>query len=212
MAGAGTKLSKSMTVADFDAAYFYARDLKVFAAELGISTGNFRKIELEQLIREFLQTGVVPTKKPTLPRKDSKGRDVLAEQTIVVNYVGDKRTKQFLRDLVHARNPQAKDKSGQWYWLNDWRRQQQAAAAVFTYGDIADRLLSLMETAGRLPPIPSARMNNFITDFQADPANGGTSRKRILQAWEYLKASPGPKTYAHYKTLPKQGTTNASAR
>lgn len=197
--GSGTALSKAMTVAEFDAGYFYASDLKRFAREIGIATGNFRKIELEDLIREFLATGKVPGKKPTLPRKNPKGRDRLAAETTVVNYVGDKTTKSFLLSLVQARRPGVKDKSGQWYWLNDWRRQKQEVAAVFTYGEMADKLLSLMESEGRLPPIPSARRNNFVTEFRADPDNAGATSEDVQQAWQKLKATPGPKTYDHYK-------------
>ena len=197
--GTDTKLSKTMSVAEFDAAYFYASDLRKFAVELGISVGNFRKNEVESLIREFLVTGVVPAKKPTLPRKDNKSRDVLEEQTIVVNYVGDKTTKSFLLALVWERNPHARNKSGQWYWLNDWRRNQQERGDKFTYGDMAGKLLDLMETEGKLPPIPSARMNNFITEFQADPVNSGSTRNDVLKAWNILKAASGPKTYEYYK-------------
>ena len=190
-----------MTVDEFDAAYFYASDLKKFAAELGISVGNSRKIDLEELIRDYLATGIVSTKKPTLPRKDKKNRDMLKEQTTVVNYVGDKSTKSFWLELVRNRNPNVKDKSGQWYWLNDWQRHHQERGAKFTYGDIADKLLSLMETESHLPPIPSARMNNFITEFQADPCNSGLKRKDILKAWDVLKATSGPKTYERYRSL-----------
>ena len=198
---AETKLSKTMTVKQFDAAYFYASELKAFAREIGIVTGNFRKIELEELIKEFLSTGVVPARKPTLPRKNRNVRDELDEHATVVNYVGDKTTKRFLLDLIQERNPTAKDKSGQWYWLNDWRRKKQEGREPFTYGDVADKLLSLMETEGRLPPIPSARMNNFATEYQADPRNSGATRTQILAAWENLKATPGPKTYEQYKKL-----------
>lgn len=195
------KLSKAMSADEFDAGYYYASELKKFAASLGIKTGNFRKIELETLIRTYLATGEVPDKKPTLPRKNKSERDVLSATTLVENYVGDKTTKSFLLDLVRQINPSAKDKSGQWYWLNDWRRQMQEDNAAFTYRDIADKLLALMETKGRLPPIPSARMNNFITEFLADPVNEGTSREEVLKAWEVLKATPGPKTYDAYKKL-----------
>ena len=122
---------------------------------------------------------------------------------MVVNYVGDKRTKAFLLSLVEAHAPGIKAKSGQWYWLNDWRRQQQGRNTRFTYQMLADRLMALMQTDGRLPQIPSARMNNFITDFQADSANAGVPRADIMRAWEAVKRNPGPKTYAAYSARPK---------
>jgi hypothetical protein len=190
-----------MSVAEFDAGYFYATDLKAFAREIGISVGNFRKTELEDLIREFLATGNVPVKKPVLPRKSGADRDELAANVAVINYVGDKKTKQFLLELVAQTGGDLKNKSGQWYWLNDWRRQQQANDRSFTYQDLADHLHSLMTTKGRLPQIPSARMNNFITDFYSDPQNSDIPRADVLKAWEWLKTKPDPKTYQDYKRL-----------
>ena len=194
-------LHREMSVEEFDNGYFYAAELKAFARDLGITVGNFRKFELEELIREFLQTGKVPDRKPVLPRKTGKARDVLKVDTTVSNYVGDKKTKAFLLELVYAEAPGLSQKSGQWYWLNDWRRKRQEARECFTYGDLADHLRTLMQTKGRLPRCPSARMNNFITDFMADPANAGTSRKEVLEAWNWLKEQPGPKTYGGFCNL-----------
>ena len=190
-----------MSVEEFDNRYFYAADLKAFAREVGIAVGNFRKTELEELIRQFLRTGKVPDRKPAMPRKAGEARDRLKPDTVVTNYVGDRETKIFLLELVHAEAPGLGQKSGQWYWLNDWRRKKQEARACFTYRDLAEHLSELMQTEGRLPQIPSARMNNFITDFRADPANAGIPRKDALKAWKWLKVQPGPKTYAEYRHL-----------
>lgn len=194
-------LRRGMTIEEFDKGYFYASELKAFACDLGITVGNFRKFELEELIREFLRTGKVPDRKPVLPRKAGKARDVLKADTAVTNYVGDKETKAFLLELVYAEVPGLSQKSGQWYWLNDWRRKRQEAQECFTYGDLAEYLRTLMQTKGHLPRIPSARMNNFITDFMADPTNAGTSRKEVLKAWNWLKEQPGPKTYDEFRDL-----------
>jgi len=107
----------------------------------------------------------------------------LLPDVVVSNYIDDRMTKEFLRRIVHVRDPGLRDKSGQWYWLNDWRRTQQEAGARFTYRDLADRLRTLMRTEGRLPQIPSARMNNFITDFRANPVHAETRREEIINAW-----------------------------
>ncbi len=186
---------------DFDEAYFYVDELKRFAREIGIVVGNFRKLELEDLIREYLRTGRVPKRRPVPNRKAGAARDELAADRPVQNYVDDRSTKTFLLELVAADRADVRPKSGQWYWLNDWRRSQQKAGNYFTYGDLAQKLLELMRTEGRLPQIPAARMNNFITDFLQDPVNRGVPRKDILKAWERLKARPGPKTYAEYRKM-----------
>lgn len=206
MAMNDSRLHRRMSVEEFDNGYFYAGDLKVFARCLGLAVGNFRKFELEELIRESPLTGKTPDRKPIMPRKTGEARDRLKPDTVVANYIGDRKTTAFLLELVHAEAPELGRKSGQWYWLNDWRRKKQEARARFTYRDLAGHLRVLMQTEGRLPQIPPARMNNFITDFRADPANAGIPRKETLKAWNRLKAQPGPKTYAEYRrlTLPEE--------
>ena len=195
------KLRASMSVKEFDDNYFYAADLKAFARQFAIAVGRRRKLQLEALIRDFLRTGVVPSAKPMPDRRSGEGRDRLATETVVRAYVDDRRTKTFLRDLVHARAPLLRDKSGQWYWLNEWRRTQLQAGQRITYADLGNRLLELMGSEGRLPRIPAARFNNFVTDFKADPANKGKSRVDAVAAWERIKSVPGPKTYEAYAAL-----------
>ena len=201
------KLHAAMSVEEFDDDYFYAAELKTFARQLGIAVGRRRKLELEALIREFLRTGTVPLAKPEPDRRSGESRDRLAAETTVRAYVDDRRTKAFLRNLVHARVPQLKDKSGQWYWLNEWRRRQLRAGQRITYADLGNRLLELMRSEGRLPRIAAARFNNFVTDFWTDPANKGKTRGDAVAAWECIKSVPGPKTYEAYAALePSRGT------
>src|SRR5882672_7431661 len=93
------KLSKSMTVEQFDNGYFYAVEIKAFADDIGIpAASKLRKDELEELIKHFLRTGHVktPTRK-TLVR--SKVRDVekgLNLKLPVISYTNDKETKDFI--------------------------------------------------------------------------------------------------------------------
>ena len=143
-----------------------------------------------------------------MPRNKGEERDRLALDEQVRNYVDDKETKEFLLDAVRSSSPGIKKKSGQWYWLNDWRRKQQERQAVFTYQDVVDHLSKLMHQKGRLPQVPSARMNNFITDLRADPVNSEMTRDEVQQEWRWLKKQPGPKTYAEYKRL--RGTAENS--
>jgi len=206
------KLHAAMSVEEFDDNYFYAAELKTFARQLGIVVGRRRKLELEALIREFLRTGTVPLTQPEPDRRSGKSRDRLAAETVVRDYVDDRRTKAFLRNLVHARDPQLKDKSGQWYRLNEWRRTQLRAGQRITYADLGNRLLELMRWEGRYPRIPAGRFNNFVTDFWADPANKGKTRADAVAAWEHIKSVPGPKTYEAYAALaPNTGGGAATA-
>jgi len=195
-----------MSVEEFDAGYYYATEIRAFAHELGIPVGNRRKTDLEDLIREFLRTREVPARRPVPSRKPGRARDELSLNTAVTNYVGDRATKEFMLEHVRAENPGIRNKSGQWYWLNDWRRRQQEAGRRFTYRDLVNHLRDLMLTEGRLPQIPSARMNNFITDFRADPDSPDMTRDRLLEEWYWLKQQAGPCTYAEYRRLRPHGT------
>ena len=199
-------LRRRMSVEEFDAGYYYATEIRAFAHELGIPVGNRRKTDLEDLIREFLRTREVPARRPVPSRKPGRARDELSLDTAVTNYVGDRATKEFMLEHVRAENPGIRNKSGQWYWLNDWRRRQQEAGRRFTYRDLVNHLRDLMLTEGRLPQIPSARMNNFITDFRADPDSPDMTRDRLLEEWYWLKQQAGPCTYAEYRRLRPHGT------
>jgi len=210
------KLHLKMSVEEFDQRYHYVSDLKVFARDIGIKVGMLRKMELEELIRDYLRTGVVPTQSPSETRRRPQIRDELKPDRHVINYVGDRITKTFLLDLVHRQVPNVSNKSGQWYWLNDWRRKRQQKQERFTYQDLANQLGKLMQTKGRLPQIPSARMNNFISDFLSDSINRGIPRNEALKAWEWLKTQPCQKTYSEYRRLrsaiSKPGTNESCER
>src|SRR3989441_12511408 len=94
-----TKLSKSMTVEQFDNGYWYALEIKAFAVDIGIpAASKLRKDELEELIKHFLRTGSIrnPTRK-TLSR--SGVRDVergLRLKLPVVNFTNDRATKDLI--------------------------------------------------------------------------------------------------------------------
>ncbi|WP_222836889.1 hypothetical protein [Advenella mimigardefordensis] len=67
-------------------------------------------------------------------------------------------------------------------------------------------LAELKKRSGRLPQIPSARMNNFITDYLSDNENRGSGKNDALKAWYELKASSLPKTYQAYKNAKVEST------
>jgi hypothetical protein len=189
-----------MSVEEFEKGYFYMTELKAFAKELGINVGTLRKNEVEEYIKARLSgSSDTPLPKSVSNRKTGGSRDRLLPDSYVVNYVSDKATKAFLREEISKRNPKLKDKSGQWYWLNDWRKKQIRSNRKITYRELIDQLYELMTTEGKLPRIPSTRFNNFITDFLADPENEGKTRQKAMDEWERLKKMPVPKNYQEYK-------------
>src|SRR5437870_13297580 len=90
------KLSKSMTVEQFDNGYWYALEIKGFADDIGIpAASKLRKDELEELIKHFLRTGGIrnPTRK-TLSSSGVRGVERgLSLKLPVVNDTNDRETK-----------------------------------------------------------------------------------------------------------------------
>ena len=189
-----------MSVEEFEQGYFYVAELKAFAKKLGINVGSLRKNEVEAHIKAYVSRSEhTPLPQNVTNRKSSGNRDELSPDSFVVNYVSDKATKAFLKEEVSKRAPGIKDKPGQWYWLNDWRKEQIRNNREITYSELVDRLFELMTTEGRLPRIPSTQFNNFITDFLADPDNQGATRSEAIDEWERLKQMPVQKNHQAYK-------------
>src|SRR5882672_4889483 len=74
-----TKLSTSMTQAQFDNGYWYASELKEFAKTIGIpSASRLRKDELEKAIKVFLKAGKFRLA-GRLPRSKNRQRNRLRQ-------------------------------------------------------------------------------------------------------------------------------------
>src|SRR5712691_5895059 len=194
------KLSKSMTVEQFDNGYWYALEIKAFADDIGIpAASKLRKDELEELIKHFLRTGSIrnPTRK-TLAR--SGARDVekgLNLKLPVVNYTNDAETKDFIVQEALKIAPKLKRKSGARYRLNRWREQQIDKGIKITYRDLVRQYVRLNQVQGNFPQAPSGRYINFLSDFLAGEKNA--TRAQALKAWEQLKKAEIPKNYREWR-------------
>jgi hypothetical protein len=196
------KLSKSMTVEQFDNGYWYALEIKAFADEIGISAASkLRKDELEELIKHFLRTGSI--RKPTRKTLSRSGvRDVergLNLKLPVVNFTNDAETKDFIVQEALKIAAKLKRKSGARYRLNRWREQQIDKGIKITYGDVVREYVRLNQMKGSFPQvqIPSGRYINFLSDFLAGEKNA--SRAGALKAWKQLKKAEIPKNYREWK-------------
>ncbi|SRR6266700_643249 len=93
-----TKLSRSMTVAQFDNGYWYATEIKHFAKAIGIpSASKLRKDELEKAIKLFLQTkrAESPTKR-ILSKSGIRDIEKGLRLTLpVVNYTSNRENQGF---------------------------------------------------------------------------------------------------------------------
>jgi len=195
------KLSKSMTLEQFENGYWYATQIKEFANQIGIPSANkLRKDELENSIKFFLQTGKIklPTKR-TLSKSGPKDLEKgLSLHLPVVNYTSNKETKAFISSEAQKMVPGLKRKSGARYRLNRWREEQLTKGTKITYGDLVKKYVELNQREGRFDKIPVDRYVNFLSDFLA--AEEGATKEQAIAAWKKIKKLDAPKNYRSWKT------------
>ena len=201
-----TKLSPSMTQAQFDNGYWYATELTEFAKTIGIpSASRLRKDELEKAIKVFLKAGKIesPTKRSL---STSGAKDVeqgLSLSLPVAVYTNDKETKDFLEREAQKLVPGLKRKSGARYRLNRWREEQLVKGDKLSYGDLVKEYVRLNLTKEPFAQIPIDCYINFMSDFLA--SEKGATREQAIHAWKQLKALDCPKTYrAWLKSQPSK--------
>ena len=193
---ANGKLSKKMTLRQFDHGYWYATEIKRFAQSLGLpSAHKLRKDELEKAIRHFLANGKVtsPTKRD-LSRSGIKDVDRgLRLDLPVILYTNDHGTKAFLEREARKLDPAFKRRSGARYRLNRWRDAQLTRGAPITYRDLVKEYVRLNrpETTHRRAPVD--RYVYFLSDFMA--ANPGATMAAAIRAWKTVKTMDSPKNY-----------------
>jgi hypothetical protein len=196
---ATAKLSKSMTLDEFDRGYWYSTELQAFAEAIGIpSAKKLRKDELEVAIKTFLSTGKV--KNPTKRSLERSGiRDVdrgLRTNLAIVNYTSNRETKAFVEREAERLAPGLKRRSGVRYRLNRWREEQLTKGRRITYGDLVRQYVKLTQSDEPFKRIPHGRYINFISDFMA--GEKGATRSDAVRAWEELKELDAPKDYASW--------------
>ena len=193
------KLSRSMSLKQFDHGYWYATELKRFAAELGItSVARLRKDELERAIRQFLRSGKTEPPAPKPARSDvrSRPRDVdlgLRLDRRIIRYTNDPATKLFLEQEARKLAPAFRRRSGAMYRLNRWREKQLSDGVALTYRDLVAEYLRLTQLTGRFAQVPHGCYINFLSDFMT--RHPGAARAEAIAAWHELKTMACPKTY-----------------
>ena len=188
-------LRPSMSQTEFDNGYWYATELKEFAATLGIPFANrLRKDQLERALKQFIRTGRVEASTPHRP--ESSVRDVdkgLRLDLPVVRYTSNRETKAFIEREAAKLVPGFTRASGTRYLLNRWREEQLAAGRRITYRDLVEQAIDLNKTKRGPLRAEHGRYINFLSDFSA--AHKNAARAEALRAWHELKAMNAPKTY-----------------
>jgi len=197
---AKAKLSKNMTVAEFDNGYWYATEIKDFAQKIGIPHSNkLRKDELEKSIKLFLQTGKIalPTRR-NLAKSGVKDLEKgLSLDLLVVHYTSNKETKDFIVREAQKLSPGLKRKSGARYRLNRWREEQLTNGKKITYEDLVRQYVKLNQVEEPFEQIPVGRYINFLSDFLKSEKDA--TRTNAMAAWKELKRMDVPKNYRAWK-------------
>ena len=192
-------MSKTINLSeqDFINKYWYASELKKLAKDIGISnTGKLRKDELEIIILKYLKTGNLDIPKNCQLNQRKNVEDTLSLNSIIKNYKNNKKTWIFITKEVCKIQPDFKAKSGVKYWLNRWREKEIQKGNTITYGDLINEYRRLNHIV-KLPQIPSAKFNNFITDYLKNEK--GKTKTDAIKAWEKLKKMNVPKDYDSWK-------------
>jgi hypothetical protein len=199
-----TGLTETMTEAEFENGYWYATELREFAAKVGIpSASRLRKDELERALKHFLRTGqsrnlVVRGLSASGPRDVDRG---LRLDLPVVHYTSNRETKNFIAREAARLEPGFKRASGTRYLLNRWREAQMASGRRITYGDLVNQAIRLSKTKRGPLRLAHGRYINFIADFMA--ANRKASHADAVRAWKAVKAIDAPNTYEAWVKMRK---------
>jgi len=196
------KLNKKITENEFENGYWYARELKYFAKEIGIrDTSKLRKDQLEKLIKNFIRTGKVknPQSKTVKPKATKDYKLGLTLTLPIKNFTDNHETKEFIRREALKVRPGLKKKSGAQYRLNRWRERQIANQKKITYGDLIRQYIKLNETTRSFKKIPHGRYINFLSEYLSHEK--GATRHAAIKAWKQLKKLDAPKDYKSWKKL-----------
>ena len=197
---AASKLSRAMSVAQFENGYWYATEITEFAKKIGIpSAGKLRKDELEKEIISFLRTGKIKNSvKRDLKRAGVKDIEKgLMLKLPVVNYTSNRETKDFIVREALKIAPGLKRRSGARYRLNRWREEQLTAGRKITYRDLVNKYIELNRSEEPFARVPSGKYINFLSDYLA--AEKGARKEEAIKAWKKLKTLDIPKNYLDWK-------------
>ena len=207
----GIKLTKKISEEQFDNGYWYVKDLKSFAKDLGITNSSkLRKDELETLIKNYLRTGkIAEPKRKNIVKKGIKDCELGLTLTLAVNnYTNNSETKNFIEKEASKINPEIKRKSGALYRLNRWRDEQITKGIAITYGDLVKEYVRLNEIKVPFEKVPHGRYINFLAEYMANEK--GAKRKEAIEAWKELKKLNIPKEYGCWKEQRSNDTTQSS--
>jgi hypothetical protein len=207
-----TRLSRTMSLEQFDNGYWYASELAAFAEQLGVPhSGQLRKNELEVAVKRVLRTGEVSAAagRPRLIGTRDVERGLALDLRVAV-YTNDRATKDFLEREAARMAVGYMRRSGARYRLNRWREDQLARGVVITYRDLVAEYVRLSTSRQPFVKIPHGRYINFLAEYLANEP--GATHAAARAAWKRLKRLDVPKDYASWVSHRKSRRGRADGR
>ncbi len=199
------KLSKKLSLADFECGYWYVDEMREFAVSIDIpGAKKLRKDELEDALRAFFETGELKAPRRKLLSKTGQADLELGLSTKlpIKHYTSNRVTKEFIKSQALKREPSMKNRSGAWYRLNRWREDQLEAGLQITYGDLIDHYIQLCTSEEPFAKVPQVRYINFLAEFLAKEK--GCTRQDAIDAWHEVKRLDIPNDYKSWLKFKKR--------
>jgi hypothetical protein len=187
---------KNISLEEFENNYWYSIQLKKFLKEIGLKNyGKLRKDEMESIIAKYIKYKEVEVN--ICKKIENNKIDILDKNEYVENFKNTKETWDFIIKELLKKNSKIKLKSGSKYWVNRWREKQINDGHKIKYKDLINEFYRLNMVEGKLPQIPSTKMNNFLMDYLNNEK--GSKRKDAMKEWEILKNLEIKKDYKSWK-------------
>ncbi len=182
------ELSKKLTVDEFKKFYWEKKELIAFCRDHKIPTQG-GKIDLENRIIYYLETGKIKTIKKIVRLGDWDSSKNIIKQTPVINFKCDALTRKFFTS-----------ERGDKFKFNQYLREfaKQPNDGTITYGDLVDGW-KVSQIKKKKIIDKQFQYNQFQRDFYAHDKN--ETRSECLKAWRLVRSVEGEATYKHYLTL-----------
>ena len=180
-------LQRDISVEDFINYYWLKDELQHFCRAYGLSASG-SKVDLTNRIQHFLQTGEI-----VKPERKSRIRPSLSEQNLTLQTIitENHRCSQNVRHFFKQHIPK--------FHFSTYIQNYFKENVGKTYADV---MVAWHEEQKRLKDpnytkiiAPQFEYNQFTRDYFQDPANNGKTKRDAIDAWNVIKAQPGPNTY-----------------
>lgn len=181
-------LNKQIDIQDFQSYYWLKEELQMFCREQGMSASG-SKIELNNRILTFLQTGKIET--PTRKTKSSQPKEdeILSLDTVITE---GHRCSQKAREFF-------KQEIGPHFHFSTYIQNYFKENVGKTYRDVIvawkEEEVRKKDPSYQKILAPQFEYNQFIRDYFADPQNKGKKREEAIASWNVIKTQKGNRKY-----------------